>query len=116
MDGKQTPVPSPTRFKRVFMTLVTYLHIDSYLTDLSLNQESIMKTLASLLLISPTFAGTSAYAASRNLEPTNVPFQGLYGQVDATAPTPAQIAPAPHAAQPAALVVTGDKDTPVPHT
>src|SRR3546814_18877178 len=95
MDGKQTPVPSPARFRRVFMTLVTYLHIDSYLTDLSLNQESIMKTLASLLLISATFAGASAYAASPNLEPTNVPFQAVYGQVDANAPTRAQLVPQP---------------------
>lgn len=50
-----------------------------------------MKTLASLLLISATFAGANVYAASPNIEPNNVPFQGVYGHVDANAPTRAQI-------------------------
>jgi hypothetical protein len=72
-----------------------------------------MKTLASLLLISATFAGTTAYAASPNLEPNNVPFQGVYGHVDANAPTRAQIIAELQAAKAAGQVTFGDIDEPV---
>lgn len=71
-----------------------------------------MKTLASLLLISATFVGTSAYAASPNLEPNNVPFQGVYGQVDANAPTRAQIVAELQTATAAGQVSSGDLDYP----
>src|SRR3546814_21069136 len=71
-----------------------------------------MKTLASLLLISATFAGTTAYAASPNLEPNNVPFQGVYGQVDANAPTRAQIVAELQAAKAAGQVTFGEIEEP----
>src|SRR3546814_15133814 len=71
-----------------------------------------MKTPPSLLLISATFAGTTAYAASPNLEPNNVPFQGVYGQVDANAPTRAQIVAELQAAKAAGLVTFGDIEEP----
>lgn len=71
-----------------------------------------MKTLASLLLISATFAGTSAYAASPNSEPNNVPFQGVYGQADANAPTRAQIVAELQAAKAAGQVTFGEIDEP----
>ena len=71
-----------------------------------------MKTLASLLLISATFAGANAFAASPNVEPNNVPFQGVYGQVDATAPTRAQIVADLQAAQAAGQVTFGDIEEP----
>ena len=71
-----------------------------------------MKTLASLLLISATFAGANAFAASPNLEPNNVPFQGVYGHVDANAPTRAQIVAELQAAKAAGLVLQGDIEEP----
>ena len=71
-----------------------------------------MKTLASLLLISATFAGANAFAASPNVEPNNVPFQGVYGQVDATAPTRAQIVADLQAAQAAGQVTFGEIEEP----
>ena len=71
-----------------------------------------MKTLASLLLISATFAGANAFAASPNLEPNNVPFQGVYGHVDANAPTRAQIVAELQAAKAAGQVTFGEIEEP----
>ena len=51
-----------------------------------------MKTLTTALLVSMSVLSAGAYAASPNIEPNNVPFQGVYGQVDANAPTRAQVA------------------------
>jgi len=50
-----------------------------------------MKTLTSALFLSMAVLSTGAYA-SDNIEPNNVPFQGVYGHVDQNAPTRAQIA------------------------
>ena len=71
-----------------------------------------MKTLASLLLISATFAGANAFAASHTLEPNNVPFQGVYGHVDANAPTRAQIVAELQAAKAASQVAFGEIEEP----
>lgn len=71
-----------------------------------------MKTLASLLLVSATFATAGAYAASPNIEPNNVPFQGVYGQTDANAPTRAQIVAELQAAKAAGQVFHGDIEEP----
>lgn len=50
-----------------------------------------MKTLTRALLLSMAVLSAGAYA-SDNVEPNNVPFQGVYGHVDTDAPTRAQIA------------------------
>lgn len=71
-----------------------------------------MKTITSLLLISATLAGASAYAASPNVEPNNVPFQGVYGQVDANVPTRTEIVAELHAAKAAGQVTFGEIDEP----
>jgi hypothetical protein len=71
-----------------------------------------MKTLASLLLISATFAGASAYATP-NVEPNNVPFQGVYRQADAHAPTRAQVVAELQAARAAGQVIRGEIEEPV---
>lgn len=71
-----------------------------------------MKTLASLLLISATFVGASAYAASPNIEPNNLPFQGVYGQVDTGAPTRSQVLAELQTAKAAGLVLHGNIEEP----
>ena len=51
-----------------------------------------MKTLTSALLISMTVLSAGANAASPNIEPNNVPFQGVYGQqADTNTPTRTQV-------------------------
>ena len=49
-----------------------------------------MKTLTSALFLSMAVMSTGALA-SQNIEPNNVPFQGVYGQVDANGATRAQV-------------------------
>lgn len=50
-----------------------------------------MQTLTTALLVSISLLSAGAYAASPNIEPNNVPFQGVYGQTDANTPTRAQV-------------------------
>lgn len=79
-----------------------------------------MKTLTAAVLVSMTMLSAGAYAASPNIEPNNVPFQGVYGQTDANAPTRAQIQEELAQAQAAGLVSFGENDYPReqarPHT
>ncbi|KOF52866.1 MULTISPECIES: DUF4148 domain-containing protein [unclassified Achromobacter] len=49
-----------------------------------------MKTLASAALISLAALSASAFASS-NVEPNNIPFQGVYGQVEPGTPSRAQV-------------------------
>ncbi|MDQ8034208.1 hypothetical protein CEG14_17355 [Bordetella genomosp. 1] len=49
-----------------------------------------MKTLTSALFLSMAVLSTGALA-SQNIEPNNVPFQGVYGQVDASAASRDQV-------------------------
>lgn len=71
-----------------------------------------MKTLTSALLVSMSLLSAGAYAASPNIEPNNVPFQGVYGQVDANAPTRAQVVADLAQAKAAGLVSFGEEDYP----
>lgn len=71
-----------------------------------------MKTLASTLLVSMTLLSAGAYAASPNIEPNNVPFQGVYGQSDSDAPSRAQVAQELAQAKDAGLVTFGELDYP----
>jgi len=71
-----------------------------------------MKTLATALLVSMGLLSAGAYAASPNIEPNNVPFQGVYGQVDANAPTRAQVQAELAQAKAAGLVTFGEQDYP----
>src|SRR3546814_16223615 len=48
--------------------------------DQQTNGGLIMKTLATALFVSMGLLSAGAYAASPNIEPNNVPFQGVYGQ------------------------------------
>lgn len=50
-----------------------------------------MKTLTSAVLLSMAVLSGAAYAG-QNIEPNNVPYQGVYGQVDNQAKTSAQVA------------------------
>ncbi|OZI52631.1 DUF4148 domain-containing protein [Bordetella genomosp. 4] len=72
-----------------------------------------MKTLTSALLVSMSLLSAGAYAASPNIEPNNVPFQGVYGQVDANAPTRAQVVADLAQAKAAGLVTYGEQEYPV---
>ena len=72
-----------------------------------------MKTLTSALLVSMSLLSAGAYAASPNIEPNNVPFQGVYGQVDANAPTRAQVVAELAQAKAAGLVTYGEEEYPV---
>lgn len=49
-----------------------------------------MKTLATALMLSLGLLSAGAQAAP-NAEPNNLPYQGVYGQTDANAPTRAQV-------------------------
>jgi hypothetical protein len=49
-----------------------------------------MKTLATALMMSLAALSAGAYAASPNIEPNNVPFQGVYG-TPYEGPTRAQV-------------------------
>jgi len=69
-----------------------------------------MKTLTSALLVSMSLLSAGAYAASPNIEPNNVPFQGVYGQVDQNTPTRAQVAADLAQAKAAGLVTFGEAD------
>lgn len=71
-----------------------------------------MKTLATSLVLSMSLLSAGAYAASPNIEPNNVPFQGVYGQVDADAPTRAQVQADLAQAKAAGLVTYGEQDYP----
>ena len=71
-----------------------------------------MKTLTSALLVSMSLLSAGAYAASPNIEPNNVPFQGVYGRVDPNAPTRAQVAAELAQAKAAGLVTFGEEDYP----
>ena len=71
-----------------------------------------MKTLTSALLVSMSLLSAGAYAASPNIEPNNVPFQGAYGHVDANAPTRAQVVAELAQAKAAGLVTSGEEDYP----
>jgi len=72
-----------------------------------------MKSLTSALLVSMTVLSAGAYAASPNIEPNNVPFQGVYGQTDANAPTRAQVIAELAEAKAAGLVTYGEEEYPV---
>lgn len=72
-----------------------------------------MKSLTSALLVSMTVLSAGAYAASPNIEPNNVPFQGVYGQTDANAPTRAQVIAELAQAKAAGLVTYGEEEYPV---
>jgi len=72
-----------------------------------------MKTLTSALLVSMSLLSAGAYAASPNIEPNNVPFQGVYGQVDQNAPTRAQVVADLAQAKAAGLVTYGEEEYPV---
>src|SRR3546814_17142073 len=71
-----------------------------------------MKTLATALFVSMGLLSAGAYAASPNIEPNNVPFQGVYGQADANAPTRAQVQADLAQAKAAGLVTFGEQDYP----
>ncbi|MBO9354524.1 DUF4148 domain-containing protein [Bordetella petrii] len=71
-----------------------------------------MKSLATALFVSMGLLSAGAYAASPNIEPNNVPFQGVYGQVDANAPTRAQVQDELAQAKAAGLVTFGELDYP----
>ncbi|CAM4416927.1 hypothetical protein BOTU111921_29040 [Bordetella tumbae] len=71
-----------------------------------------MKTLTSALLVSMSLLSAGAYAASPNIEPNNVPFQGVYGRVDPNAPTRAQVVADLAQAKAAGLVSFGEEDYP----
>ncbi|OZI56862.1 DUF4148 domain-containing protein [Bordetella genomosp. 4] len=71
-----------------------------------------MKTITSALLVSMSLLSAGAYAASPNIEPNNVPFQGVYGQVDANAPTRAQVMADLAQAKAAGLVTYGEEEYP----
>jgi len=71
-----------------------------------------MKALTSALLVSMSLLSAGAYAASPNIEPNNVPFQGVYGQVDTNAPSRAQVAAELAQAKAAGQVSFGDLDYP----
>ncbi|MCD0502556.1 DUF4148 domain-containing protein [Bordetella petrii] len=75
-----------------------------------------MKTLATAVLMSLGLLSAGAYAASPNIEPNNVPFQGVYGQTDANAPTRAQVQADLAQAKAAGLVTYGESDYPAAQT
>jgi len=73
-----------------------------------------MKTLTTTLLVSMSLLSAGAFAApSPNVEPNNVPFQGVYGHVDSNAPTRAQVLEELAQAKAAGLVTYGELDYPV---
>ena len=69
-----------------------------------------MKTLTSALLVSMSLLSAGAFAASPNIEPNNVPFQGVYGQADQNTPSRAQVAADLAQAKAAGLVTFGESD------
>jgi len=71
-----------------------------------------MKMLSSAVLATMTVLSASAYAASPNIEPNNIPFQGVYGQHDADAPTRAQVMTELEQAKAAGLVTFSNLDYP----
>ncbi|HYG45136.1 MAG TPA: DUF4148 domain-containing protein [Bordetella sp.] len=71
-----------------------------------------MKTLATALLVSMGLLSAGAYAATPNIEPNNVPFQGVYGHVDSNAATRAQVQADLAQAKAAGLVTFGEQDYP----
>ena len=73
-----------------------------------------MKTLTSALLVSMSLLSAGAYAASPNIEPNNVPFQGVYGQVDQNTPSRAQVATELAQAKAAGQVTFGETEEPAP--
>ena len=73
-----------------------------------------MKTLTSALLVSMSLLSAGAFAASPNIEPNNVPFQGVYGQADQNTPTRAQVVADLAQAKAAGLVTDGEQDYPAP--
>ncbi|ARP93603.1 DUF4148 domain-containing protein [Bordetella genomosp. 13] len=70
-----------------------------------------MKTFASSLIIAATLMGANAYAAD-NIEPNNVPFQGVYGQQEQIGKTRAQVQAELQAAKAAGLVTFGESEQP----
>ena len=69
-------------------------------------------TLATALFVSMGLLRAGAHAASPNIEPNNVPFQGVYGQADANAATRAQVQAELAQAKTAGLVTFGEQDYP----
>jgi len=69
-------------------------------------------TLATALFVSMGLLSAGAHAASPNIEPNNVPFQGVYGQADANAATRAQVQAELAQAKTAGLVTFGEQDYP----
>ena len=73
-----------------------------------------MKTLATTLILSFALIG-GAQAATPRGDSDNVPFQGVYGQVDSTSATRSQVQAELQQAQTAGLVGLGDSDN-APYT
>lgn len=71
-----------------------------------------MKTLTSALLVSMSLLSASAFAASPNIEPNDMPFQGVYGQADQDAPARAQVVADLAQAKANGLVTYGEEDYP----
>lgn len=71
-----------------------------------------MKTVATAVLTSMTLLSAGAFAASPNIEPNNVPFQGVYGHVEAETPSRAQVVQDLAQAKAAGLVTSGEQDYP----
>ena len=70
-----------------------------------------MKTLAATVLATMTLLSAGAHAASPNIEPNNVPFQGVYGQQD-DGLTRAQVVQELAQAKAAGLVTSGELNYP----
>ncbi|AZY52573.1 DUF4148 domain-containing protein [Bordetella avium] len=70
-----------------------------------------MKTLSTAVLMSLTLL-TAAAQASQNIEPNNIPYQGVYGQQDSQAKTRAQVAQELAQAKADGQYTTGELDYP----
>lgn len=71
-----------------------------------------MKMLTSAVLATMTVLSASAYAASPNIEPNNIPFQGVYGQHDPDGLTRAEVISQLEQAKREGLVTFGELDHP----
>lgn len=70
-----------------------------------------MKSIATLIVAATAALSASAYAAD-NIEPNNVPFQGVYGQQDPNGKTREQVRAELAEAKAQGLVVYGENEQP----
>jgi hypothetical protein len=110
MDREQAAFPNRRAEKRVFLTSGIYLYIDRFISSHLplIDQEPIMKTLASLLLISAALAGASAYAQEPSGE---LDYPPAISQIVSL--SHAQVMAELEAAKAAGQLIFGDIDEPV---